>query len=109
MARSSNSSACACAGIARTRPTSASVKGAKMRRAVGLAGAAAAVGELFRWTEKGEIRHAIKPIIPVTMAKNTPTDAVVDVLDRDGVNTWPDVGLRGRSEEHTSELQSREN
>jgi len=88
MARSSNSSAWACAGSVRTRPTSASVKGAeKMRRAVGLAGAAAAVPELLRWTEKGDIRHAIKPIIPVAMAKNTPTDAVVDVLDRDGVNT----------------------
>src|SRR5438094_507054 len=76
MARSSNSSACTCAGSARTRSTSASVNRAeKTRRATGgLVRAAATVRELFVRAVNEVIRHAMKPNIPSTIAKNTPID-----------------------------------
>src|SRR5437667_10631695 len=80
MARSSNSSAWACADRARTRSTSASANGAeKTRRATGLIGAAAVVRELFVRDENEVMRHAMKPNIANRKTTNTPTDAVADL------------------------------
>src|SRR6266478_5423730 len=92
MARSSNSSACACAGMVRTRSTSASVNSAeKTRRATGLIGAAAAVRELFVRDENEVMRHTMKPNIANRKTKNTPTDAVADLRWAGEVNICPDA------------------
>src|SRR5712692_6477404 len=92
MARSSNSSACACGESARTRATSASVKGAeKTRRVAGLTGAAAAMRRLLRREVNEVVRHAIKPIIPATIAKKMTSGAAEEVGRLDEVKTCPGV------------------
>src|SRR5712691_9107460 len=92
MARSSNSSAWACAGRACTRSTSASANGAeKTRRATGLIGAAAVVRELFVRDENEVMRHAMKPNIANRKTKNTPTDLVADLRWAGEVNICADA------------------
>src|SRR6266446_5058481 len=97
MARSSNSSACACAGSPCKRSTSASVRGAaKTRGEIVLAvRAAAAARELFARGVNEVIRHARKPIIADMVTKNTPSDAAAEVCRLGWLKIWPDVWVPG--------------